>query len=169
MEKYLTIAFHTSYCDASIQYARRFTEEEKKDYSEWFADCGFISLGDHIQLENITFSDAPDRKSDGQFLGTNNYAYIITEEERDYYINLDKKRQKEDEEKELAERVDYLKSCIEAAERQRDLPTMEEAKRRMKAYNSLQNEDGDGYVPHIYSREEYERIKAEYGELTGNF
>lgn len=39
---------------------------------------------------------------------------------------------------------------------QKDLPTRQEARRRMKAYNDLYNEGGEGYVPRIYSAEERE-------------
>ena len=37
---------------------------------------------------------------------------------------------------------------------QKDLPTRQEARRRMKAYNDLYNEGGEGYVPYIHCIEE---------------
>lgn len=47
-----------------------------------------------------------------------------------------------------------LEAIIDLCERQTDLPTREEATRRMTEYNNATNEGGDGYVPHIYSKEE---------------
>lgn len=43
---------------------------------------------------------------------------------------------------------------LKKIEAQKDLPTRREARRRMKAYNDLHNEGGEGYVPHIYCIEE---------------
>lgn len=73
--------------------------------------------------------------------------------------------EKAEREKEIKEKVDRAKSVIEKAENQRDIPTKKEAKRRMKQYNDIVNEGGEGYVPYIYSLEEYEyakKIVSEY-------
>lgn len=58
--------------------------------------------------------------------------------------------------KKLAEEA---KKIIKCAEAQKDIPSHEEAARRMKEYNDFMNEGGEGYVPHIYSQEEYEWAK----------
>lgn len=60
---------------------------------------------------------------------------------------------------EKANAIEWAKSVIAEAERQIDIPTREEAQRRMMAYNDVCNEGGAGYVPHIYSLEEYEAAK----------
>ena len=55
---------------------------------------------------------------------------------------------------------------IKKAETQQDIPSQAEASRRMRRYNDIMNEGGEGYVPYIISREEYEeakRIISEYG------
>ena len=73
--------------------------------------------------------------------------------------------EKAEEEKRIEEEVALAKAVIEKAEKQKDIPSKEEAKRRMKQYNDFMSEGGYGYVPHIYSREEYEyakRVVAKY-------
>ena len=47
-------------------------------------------------------------------------------------------------------------NTLQKIDMQKDLPTRQEARRRMKAYNNLYNEGGEGYVPRIYSAEERE-------------
>ena len=64
-----------------------------------------------------------------------------------------------EEEKEAAERLEYAKEVVELAEKQKDIPTKEEAKRRKKWWNDTQNEGGDGFVPTIIDIEQYERAK----------
>lgn len=74
--------------------------------------------------------------------------------------------EKEQKEKENKEKVENAKNTIQKAEAQKDIPTREEAKRRMKQYNDVMNEGGEGYVPYIISVEEYEYAKeivAKYG------
>lgn len=70
-------------------------------------------------------------------------------------------------EKEIKEKVESAKKTITKAESQKDIPTKEEAKRRMKQYNDVMNEGGEGYVPYIISIEEYEYAK-EIVEKYGN-
>ena len=48
------------------------------------------------------------------------------------------------------------KNTLQKIDMQKGLPTRQEARRRMKAYNDLYNEGGEGYVPRIYSAEERE-------------
>lgn len=67
--------------------------------------------------------------------------------------------EKAKKESEIKAEVERAKSVIAKAERQKDIPTKAEAKRRMKQYNDFMNEGGEGYVPHIYSLEEYEYAK----------
>lgn len=46
------------------------------------------------------------------------------------------------------------------------LPSADEAKEQARRYNNVYNEGGEGYVPHYYTQEEYERMAAELAELT---
>lgn len=59
-------------------------------------------------------------------------------------------------EKEYIKQLEHAKSIIKKAESQIDIPDKAEAKRRMNQYNDIHNEGGDGFVPYIYCREEYE-------------
>ena len=50
--------------------------------------------------------------------------------------------------------LESYQNTLKEIKAQKDLPTRQEARRRMKAYNDLYNEGGEGYVPHIYCTEE---------------
>lgn len=92
--------------DACICDARRFTEEEKAHYSDWYKDYGFVGTGENrISLPYITWEDAPKRPVDGEFCGCSNRAWIITDAEVEYYTNLNATREAEKEEKEAAEKA----------------------------------------------------------------
>ena len=67
---------------------------------------------------------------------------------------------KEEEEKALQEEIADAREIIRKAEAQKDIPSSEEAERRMKRYNDVNNDGGYGFVPHIVSREEYEAAMA---------
>ena len=81
-------AYGIEICDA-----RRFTAEEKTHYVEWFADRGFVGMGNTVKLDKITFNDLPDRQPDGEFCGCYNSAWIITEDEATLYKKLNTERQ----------------------------------------------------------------------------
>lgn len=164
MTTFITIEYAPNY-NTTICTARRFTAEEKKHYTPEFREKGFVGLGDDITLKHIGLFDLPDREADGSFLGCNNFAYIITEAERDEYIRLNAERAAEVKRKEREAAIKDLRYQIAKAERQRDLPTREEADRRMKRYNDVQNEGYEGYVPYIYSRDEYDTMKKHLAEL----
>ena len=59
------------------------------------------------------------------------------------------------EEKEVE--VAAAKEIIARAERQTDIPTYKVARAREKAYNDINNEGEEGYVPHIIDIDEYNR------------
>lgn len=63
--------------------------------------------------------------------------------------------EKAEKEKAVKEKIESAKKTIAKAESQKDIPTKEEAKKRMKQYNDTMNEGGEGYVPYIVSIEEY--------------
>jgi len=60
---------------------------------------------------------------------------------------------------EIEKKIKAANETIVKAEAQKDIPTREEARRRMKEYNDINNEGGFGYVPYIVSREEYDEAK----------
>lgn len=67
---------------------------------------------------------------------------------------LKKKQEKED-----ALEVFEAKRIVKLAESQKDIPTREEANRRMKWWNDTYNEGGEGVVPEIISIEQYNRAQ----------
>lgn len=64
-----------------------------------------------------------------------------------------------------AERLASAEATVKKAESQKDIPGKEEARRRMKRYNDIHNDGGEGYVPYIISREEYDEALKMIAEL----
>lgn len=100
---FLVIDYDFGY-DICVLPARRLTEEEKKQYSEWFVESGFVGMGAHIPLKQINHDDLPKRKPDGTFAGGSNSVWIITSEEYDGYIKENEKREKVIREKEAEQK-----------------------------------------------------------------
>ena len=61
--------------------------------------------------------------------------------------------------KELKDLRKHYSEVVAKAEAQHDIPDREEARRRMKVWNDINNEGGEGFVPRIICREEYEAAK----------
>ena len=93
--------------DTCILPARRLNEEEKKKYSEWFCESGFVGMGVRIPLKHIKYHDMPKRKPDGTFSGGSDSVWIISPEEYDRYIKENEKREKEIQEKEAEQRQQW--------------------------------------------------------------
>ena len=53
--------------------------------------------------------------------------------------------------------IEEVKAIVEKAESQKEIPTFESARRMEKEYNKIYNEGGEGYVPHIVDKNEYEK------------
>lgn len=70
--------------------------------------------------------------------------------------------------KEDAKEIAAAKRLIEKAEKQREIPPRAEAERQMKRYNDINNEGGEGFVPYIINREEYEAAKCRLAALIGS-
>lgn len=158
MQTYIVIEYAPAY-GISICTARRFTEEEKQHYADWYKETGFVGLGDEVKLSTLGWSDMPKRSSDGSFDGCNNQAWIITEDEKAHFIQLDTERQVEAENVKIAEDRAYYEYVVECASKQPKLYTREEAKRLAKQYNDVYNEGGEGYIPHYYTIDEVEAAK----------
>lgn len=99
---FLVIDYDFGY-DICVLPARRLTEEEKKQYSEWFCESGFVGMGVRIPLKHIKYHDMPKRKPDGTFSGGSDSIWIITPEEYDGYIQENEKRENAIREKEAEE------------------------------------------------------------------
>ena len=63
-------------------------------------------------------------------------------------------------ENEKAEKIKDAKEIITKAEKQTSIPTVAEYKVWARNYNNLHNEGGDGYVPKLITKEEYEYAKS---------
>ena len=159
MTTWYTVIENAPAYGVSICTARRFTDEEKQHFADWYKDIGFVGMGDHIMLRTLKWSDMPKRNSDGSFLGCDNQAWIITGDEKSYFIQLDAERQAEAEQAKIAEDRAYYEDVVKRASRQPKLYTREEAKRLAKQYNDLYNEGGEGYIPHYYTIDEVEAAK----------
>lgn len=65
----------------------------------------------------------------------------------------------------IADEIAEAERVVAKAEAQKDIPSMKEARRRMREYNNIVNEGGSGYVPYIVSMEEYEHAKQKLEKL----
>ncbi|MEG1492148.1 MAG: hypothetical protein RR394_07830 [Oscillospiraceae bacterium] len=156
---------------ATLLIARRLTEAEKLRYAEWFQKLGFVGMNHEqkITLEYVKWSDMPNRPYDGSFCGCSERIWIISEDEWNEYVSLNERRAKEhaDEEREknisaLTAKKEYMEVLMEAL---KELPTKKEAAQLAKRYNDFNNEGGDGFVPHFYSKEEYAETCEELSKL----
>ena len=166
MERYPALIVYFP-CTAKLRQVRRLTPEEKLKYTEECRDFLFYPAdGEEYEFENkIEPCDFPDRKSDGEWHYGSNKLWIISQDEWDNYIAVDRERTKIKSEKKRVERLAYLERAKSAAEKQTKLYTLDEAKRVWKKYNDTYNEGGYGYVPHYYTDVEYEQICAEIEKL----
>lgn len=71
----------------------------------------------------------------------------------------------EQKRKEDAKAAEKAREIIRRAEAQKDIPTTEEALRRLKVWNDVLNEGGEGYLPKIYTLEDYQAAKAKLKRL----
>ncbi len=70
--------------DAELHWARRLREDEKAKYSDWFHDICMVGFAgsERIVVEREAINQVVgDRRSDGQFNGCSNQAWIISEDE----------------------------------------------------------------------------------------
>ena len=70
-----------------------------------------------------------------------------------------KKEEAKRKEEDTIREIEKAKKVIEKAEKQQSIPTLAEVRQKEKDWNNLYNEGGEGYTPHIISKEEYENAK----------
>lgn len=177
MKKYIVFVWNHSWGPYEILTARRFTEEEKGRWAEWYREVGFYACPEspedpRYELKALSWTDElvksiTSRGADGSFPSGGNNVYIITAAERDQLIELNAIRAREKAEAEKAEQVAYWSDIITKCERQGELYTEAEAARLRKQYNDIHNEGGFGYVPPFYTVNTYELAKAKLAELLG--
>lgn len=170
MEDYLVCEV-TGVYGVFLHLARRFTDDEKKDYSDYFKERGFVGISEALIMEGLTESDVSsvlgdDRECDGSFLSCFNMAYIITDTEWIELMELNKQRLSEKAAKEKAVEIEVFEKTIRECEKQGKLYSDEEAKAKRAEYNRIFNEGGEGFVPHFYTHADYEYAKAKLAELT---
>ncbi len=168
MDKYLVCEWALSY-GISLSEARRFTDEEKEKYADWYKEIGFVSLGNNMELENINWRELevilgrPLNESDGSFQGCDNQAYIIDQSQWDALVSLNEKKGKELKEKKIADEKESARKYVERAEKYMEsgqkLMTSEEYRAWARNYNNIMNEGGEGYIPDLPTKEAYEASK----------
>ena len=151
----------------SLQEARPLTEAERSHYAPEWQDKILIGLGNTIELPHIVWADLePYRgREEYAFHGCGNRTYEITDAEWDALVALEAARTAAESANDRADKIAELRKLIDMAEAQTDIPTTEEAARRIRDYNNVNNEGGEGWVPTIISRDRYDRAKAELTEL----
>ena len=156
-----------------LRKARRFTDEEKKQYVKEFRDRAFIGIrGESIDLKYLMFDEILgflNRESDGQFTGSSGNVYIINQDEWDELVQMNSEKEKIAKRKEIEENIVSWEQIVQRCEAIKAAgnlySTKEEAQKAKKKYNDFYNEGEDGYVPHFWTAEEYEDAKAKLKEL----
>lgn len=173
MTTFLTVEYAPGY-GIYLHASRRLSEAQKSRYFLEYQDYMMIGVGGSIELSNISRQMLSeflgDKRPDGKFPGSSNQAYIITQEQWDALIAMDKSEGEKKARQELeAELADLEISKTRAEKQMVDgvLPSKEEAKKKAKRYNDMNNEGGYGYVPHFYSEEEYTYICDRINKLKG--
>lgn len=169
MTTYLVLEHAYSY-GYSLCTARRLTDAEKTHKLPEYWDLCFVDLGGSIDLRHIRGDDPLvysiiTRPYDGSFDGCSNQAYIITQEEWDQLIELDKAKGAEKARKKREESRELWTSILHDCERQSHLYTREEAAAARKRWRDTQNEGGEGYMPRYRTIDDYEQAKARLAEL----
>lgn len=149
--------------------ARRPTTDEAKRFTPSAAERMLYSTGDSVEVPHLGITSVPlnwwkERKI-YEFPGCDNQAVEITDEEWAMLVALNAQREKEAAEKEREEEIKELEATISHAERQQEIPTPEKAHRMMVAWNNVENEGGEGFVPDIVDTVRYERAKKRLAEL----
>lgn len=126
--------------------ARRFTDEEKTRYAEWFAETGFVGTGDCIELNKLTFQDLPRRPSDGSFCGCNNSAWIVSEDEAEMYKKLNAERLDE------ADRIQAEEDAEASAMKQAHEQARRDCLAQFDSWNvsDIKKRNGDSFVEHTF-------------------
>ena len=110
---------------------------------DWAKEAMVIGSGESITLEHVSHVDVPaswwkDRKY-RTFPGCGNQAIEVSDEEWDMLLALNQQREKEAEAKKRQEEIQGLQEYIAKAEKQKSIPTPEEAKCLRKQWNDIYN------------------------------
>lgn len=78
--------------DVTLLTARRLSVDEQGRAAEWFRPLGMVGIGAQTKLGNVRPSEVRSmmaRRADGMFLGCNNQAWTITDDERAALVALE--------------------------------------------------------------------------------
>lgn len=168
---------HSQLGDDHLCTARYMTDDEKKSYADWCRDRMMLMTSEPIYLRSLlsgeigALAHIVGKELIGYFPGTSGRLYVVSDEEWDALIAANHQAAAAKADKERAERIDYLCTCLRRADAQRvdgNLPTTAEAREKALKWNNIYNEGGEGYVPHYYSQNEYDYLTAELAALTSD-
>ena len=145
--------------------ARWLTDEEKLHYNKDCRDSLMICIKTIAVLKY--YKDNPIRACDSSFPGCFNRNFIVTQEQADAIIAENAINEAASIARDRAEHIEDLKSIIRRAEKQKTIPTNEEAKEIYLRYNDLENEGEEGYVPRLITKNIYEDARNELKEIQG--
>lgn len=91
-EQFWVLEWADSY-GISLSKARRLSDAEKLEFSEWFREIGLVAIADtQIKLPLISWRDTPARQADGRFLGCENACWTLSEAEAESFRQLNEQR-----------------------------------------------------------------------------
>lgn len=154
-------SWHFGGTNKTVGIARWATVEEEANYNH----ANVFDLAKAIEetpLEDITFEDVQKviTTSDKDGFLYNDALYVITNKQKEALLNYNKKEILEKENKQ----INYYKELIKNIEKYK-LYHAQDVEKMKKQYNDIHNEDGEGYVPHFYTFEEYEYAKKQLAKL----
>lgn len=158
-----------------LSTVRRMPDEEQQRYTEGYRGHMMLLTGEPVYLRSLGWREVnalahtADKDVIGLCPGGSGELYALTDDEWAALIAADQQTADAKAVAERAGRIDYLRDLLARADAQRvggELPSAGEAKEQARRYNNVYNEGGEGYVPHYYTQEEYDRMSAELATLT---
>lgn len=154
---------------------RRMPDEEQQRYTEEYRGHMMLMTGEPVFLPALSDAEVyalahiSDKDVAGYLPSSSGELYAMTDDEWAALVAANQQAAAAKAAAERAGRIDYLRDLLARADAQRvdgKLPSADEAKEQARRYNNVYNEGGEGYVPHYYTQEEYDRMAAELAELA---
>lgn len=158
-----------------LSTVRRMPDEEQQRYTEGYRGHMMLLTGEPVFLPALSDEDVyalahiSDKDVAGYLPSSSGLLFALTDDEWAALIAANRQAAAAKAAAERAGRIDYLRDLLARADAQRvggELPSAGEAKEQARRYNNMYNEGGEGYVPHYYTQEEYDRMSAELATLT---
>lgn len=122
-------------------------------------------LSGQVALAPVSFADelVSNIMSGGEAYGCGwggtSHLFPISEAQEKELLDLKMTKTNKIKEKEEKEEFETAKIIIAKAERQSWMPTNEEYEKWARNYNNVNNEGGEGYIPHLITKEQLARAK----------